>query len=112
MPADTRSRIGQQLPTLSLRRLGQTSRHFSEQLNEANYDLDFYREARKVLQSARKTAAEGRSGGLDGMARYREYYRPSLIRSLKQMMVAEEALKPWMKRSIEYFEGEGVPCPC
>ena len=112
MPADTRSRIGQQLPTLSVRRLGQTSRHFSEQLNEANYDLDFYMEARKVLQSARKTAAQGRSEGPDGMARYRDYYRPSLIRSLKQMMVAEEALKPWVKRSAVYFEGEGVPCPC
>ena len=111
LPADTRSHIAQQLPTKSLWRLGQTSRQFSLELNQANYDLDFYKTAQTNLQSARETATQARLQGPDGMARYRDYYRLTLIGSLQNMVVAEEALKPWVQRSAEYFEGEGVSGP-
>ena len=111
LPADTRNHIGKHLPTRYLRRLGQTSRQFCLELNQANYDLDFYKQAKKHLGSTRALMARVRNSSPDGMMRYRDYYRPMLISSLQHMVVAEEALKPWVNRSADYFEGEGVPGP-
>ena len=111
LSADIRSHITQQLPTKSLWRLGQTSRQFSLELNQANYDLNFYKRAQTTLLFARDTATQARLQGPDGMVMYRDHYRLTLIGSLHNMVVAEEALKPWVQRSAAYFDGEGVSGP-